>query len=121
MLTDIYHSGIYKIMSVARPLTPAVFHILLALSGGERHGYAIMKEAERLSDGRVRLGPGTIYGTLQRLIESGWVAEAPRAGPRTVDGRARRYYRLAPGGRQALEAEVRRLELLVRAARAQQT
>jgi DNA-binding PadR family transcriptional regulator len=100
------------------PLTPPTFHILLALSAGERHGYAIMKEVLRLSDGEVQVGPGTLYGTLQRLIENGWVAEAPRAGPRTVAGRARRYYRITGKGRQALEQDVARLEALVRAARA---
>jgi DNA-binding PadR family transcriptional regulator len=99
-------------------LTPAGFHILLALAAGERHGYAVMKEVSRLSDGAVAIGPGTLYGTLQRLMESGWVVEAPRAGPRTVEGRARRYYRLTTKGRQALDEEVKRLEALVRAARA---
>jgi DNA-binding PadR family transcriptional regulator len=104
-------------MPVADALTPAVFHIMLALAGGDRHGYGIMKEVFRQSDGEVRLGAGTIYGTLQRLIESGRVAEAPRAGPRMVDGRARRYYRLTSKGRDALNADVRRLEALVRVAR----
>ena len=99
-------------------MTPAVFHILLALAGGERHGYAVMKEVLRLSDGRTRIGPGTLYGTLQRLIDTGWVVEAPRAGPRTVDGRARRYYRLTTTGRRALDDDVARLEALLRAARA---
>jgi DNA-binding PadR family transcriptional regulator len=99
-------------------MTAAEFHVLLALAGGERHGYAVMKEVLRLSEGRARLGPGTLYGTLQRLIETGWVVEAPRAGPRTVDGRARRYYRLTTAGRRALDDDVARLEALVRAARA---
>ena len=99
-------------------MTPAEFHILLALAGGERHGYAVMKEVLRLSDGRTRIGPGTLYGTLQRLIDTGWVVEAPRAGPRTVDGRARRYYRLTTTGRRALDDDVARLEALLRAARA---
>lgn len=100
------------------PLTPAVFHVLLALSAGERHGYGIMKDVLAQSDGAVTLGPGTMYGTLQRLIETGLVAEAPRAGPRTVDGRARRYYRITPKGRAALDGDVSRLEDMVRAARA---
>jgi DNA-binding PadR family transcriptional regulator len=99
-------------------MTPGEFHILLALAGGERHGYAVMKEVLRLSDGRTRIGPGTLYGTLQRLIDTGWVVEAPRAGPRTVDGRARRYYRLTTTGRRALDDDVARLEALLRAARA---
>jgi DNA-binding PadR family transcriptional regulator len=102
---------------MADALTPAVFHILLALASGDRHGYGIMKDVLRQSGGEVRLGAGTIYGTLQRLIESGWVVEAPRAGPRLVAGRARRYYRLTSKGRDALHADVRRLEGLVRAAR----
>jgi DNA-binding PadR family transcriptional regulator len=98
-------------------LTPAAFHILLALATGDRHGYAIMKETLRLSEGRVRLGAGTLYGTLQRLIEAGLVAEAPRAGPRTINGRYRRYYRITPRGRDALHGDVERLQSLVRAAR----
>jgi DNA-binding PadR family transcriptional regulator len=98
-------------------LTPAVFHILLALAGGDRHGYGILKEVLRQTDDEVRLGPGTIYGTLQRLMDSGWVDESN--GPGTpVDGR-RRHYRLTRAGRSALEAEVRRMEGLVRAARTQ--
>lgn len=101
----------------ADALTPAVFHILLALATADRHGYAIMKEALRLSDGRVRLGAGTLYGTLQRLIEAGWVTEAPRAGPRLFNGRQRRYYRITASGRDALNGDVARLQALVRAAR----
>ena len=100
------------------PLTPAVFHILLALASGERHGYGIMKDVLEQSDGAVRLGPGTLYGTLQRLIESGFVAEAPRAGPRTVSGRDRRYYRITAKGRGALDGDVERLEHVMRVVRA---
>jgi len=98
-------------------LTPAVFHVLLSLAGGERHGYGILKEVLRQTDGAVRLGPGTIYGTLQRLMESGWVE--PSDGPATAIDERRRHYRLTRSGRQALEAEVRRMEGLVRTARAQ--
>src|SRR5262245_14502628 len=98
------------------PLTPAVVHVLLALAGGERHGYAIQKEVQRQTDGRMRMGPGTLYGTLQRLMESGWVEEVERA--RDVDER-RRYYRLTKGGREALKAEMARLDALVKVARAQ--
>jgi DNA-binding PadR family transcriptional regulator len=97
-------------------LTPAVFHILLSLSGGERHGYGILKDVVQQTDGTVRLGPGTIYGTLQRLMESGWVEES--AGPAAAVDERRRHYRLAKSGRQALEAEVRRMEAMVRVARA---
>src|SRR3954451_4977957 len=99
------------------PLTPAVFHILLSLAGGERHGYGILKEVLRQTENAVRLGPGTIYGTLQRLMESGWVEESE--GPAAAIDERRRHYRLTRSGRHALEAEVRRMEALVRAAHAQ--
>lgn len=102
---------------MSEALTPAVFHILLALATGDRHGYAIMKESLRQSEGTVRLGAGTLYGTLQRLIEAGYVAEAPRAGPRMFNGRQRRYYRITPEGRDALNGDVERMQGLVRAAR----
>lgn len=98
------------------PLTPAVFHVLLALAGGQRHGYAILKDVERQTEGTMRMGPGTLYGTLQRMMEQALVEEAP--GPaRPVDER-RRYYQLTRAGRAALKAEVERMETLVRAARA---
>ena len=99
------------------PLTPAVVHVLLALAGGDRHGYAILKDVQRQSASQLRFGPGTIYGTLQRLMESGWVEESD--GPATAVDERRRHYRLTRSGRQALEAEVRRMEGLVRTARAQ--
>jgi DNA-binding PadR family transcriptional regulator len=99
------------------PLTPAVIHVLLSLAGGERHGYGILKDVLRQTHERVRLGPGTLYGTLQRLMECGWVEETE--GPvRAVDER-RRYYRLTRSGREALKAEVERLDALVRVAREQ--
>jgi DNA-binding PadR family transcriptional regulator len=98
------------------PLTPAVLHVLLALAGGDRHGYGILKEVLRQTQDRVRLGPGTIYGTLQRLMETGWVEEC-EAPAKAADER-RRYYRLTRSGRDALQAEVDRLGALVRTARA---
>jgi DNA-binding PadR family transcriptional regulator len=98
-------------------LTPAVFHVLLALAPGERHGYGILKDVLRQTDGAVRLGPGTLYGTLQRLMELNWVEET--AGPKAEDDQRRRYYRLTRDGRRALSSEVERMEALVRAARAQ--
>lgn len=99
---------------MADALTPAVFHVLLALAGGRLHGYAISKEIQRQTDGRVRMGPGTLYGTLQRLLDAGWVEASE--GPAGVDER-RRYYRLTGLGRRALQAEVQRMDALVRAAR----
>jgi len=98
------------------PLTPAVMHILLSLAGGERHGYAILKDVLQQTDNQVRLGPGTLYGTLQRLMESGWVEETGGSGDDTDE--RRRYYRLSRSGRMALKAEVERLDALVRGARA---
>ena len=98
------------------PLTPAVFHVLLALAGGKRHGYAISKEVLRRTEGRMRMGPGTLYGTLQRLLDQGWVETVD--GPESADER-RRYYRLKALGRRALEAEVERMDALVRTARAE--
>ena len=91
-------------------------HVLLSLAGGERHGYAILKEVLLQTNKQVRLGPGTLYGTLQRLMESGWVEETD--GPGNEPDERRRYYRLSRSGRQALRAEVERLEALVRGARA---
>lgn len=98
------------------PLTPAVVHVLLSLAEGERHGYAILKDVERQTEHRVKLGPGTLYGTLQRLMELGWVEETE--GPAEPVDERRRYYRLTRGGREALRAEVARFEALVNAARA---
>jgi DNA-binding PadR family transcriptional regulator len=98
-------------------LTPAVFHVLLALAGGDSHGYGILKAVLEQTGGEVRLGPGTLYGTLQRLMEQGLVIESGKAA-HLADER-RRYYRLTPGGRAALEADVARMDALVRAARAQ--
>jgi DNA-binding PadR family transcriptional regulator len=97
------------------PLTPAVFHVLLALAGGRLHGYAISKEIFRQTDAHVQMGPGTLYGTLQRLLDQSWVevSEAPAEAEKR-----RRYYRLTGLGKRALENEVRRMDALVRAARA---
>jgi DNA-binding PadR family transcriptional regulator len=93
------------------PMTPAVIHVLLALAGGERHGYAILKDVQRETGSQFRFGPGTIYGTLQRLMEAGWVEEvsAPAA---ESDGR-RRYYRMTRPGREALKQEIDRLGALL--------
>jgi DNA-binding PadR family transcriptional regulator len=98
------------------PLTPATFQILMALADGERHGYAIMKEAADSSDGAVRLGPGTLYGTLKRLLDGGLVEEGgERADPELGDER-RRYYRITRFGLSVAKAEARRLEGVLRAA-----
>jgi DNA-binding PadR family transcriptional regulator len=101
------------------PLSPAVFHILLALALQERHGYGIMKQAEHDSDGRVRLGPGTLYGTIKRLITARLIeAAAEQSDPQLGDER-RRYYRITPAGRHQLGLELERLERVVAVAREQ--
>jgi len=100
------------------PLTPAVFHILLALSDGERHGYGIMQEASARTNGKVILGPGTLYGTINRLLEAGLIGEAgERSDPELSDER-RRYYRITGKGRRAAVTEAERLLGLVHVARA---
>jgi len=99
------------------PLTPAVFHILLSLADGEKHGYGIMQEvAERTSNGLL-MGPGTLYGTLKRMLEAGLVQESGERPDPRLDDQRRRYYRLTARGRGAAVNEAERLEALVRAAR----
>jgi DNA-binding PadR family transcriptional regulator len=99
------------------PLTPATFQILLALVDGERHGYAIMTEVAEGSGHAVKLGPGTLYGTLKRLLEAGLVEESDeRADPASGEER-RRYYRITRSGMGVARAEARRLESVVKAAR----
>jgi DNA-binding PadR family transcriptional regulator len=99
------------------PLTPAVFHILLALADGPKHGYAIMQEVEAITEGRVKMGPGTLYGSIKRMLASGLIAEAQERPDPALDDERRRYYRLSGSGSDALRAEVRRLSDLVHAAR----
>ncbi len=99
-----------------KPLNPATLHILLSLAGEPRHGYAIMQEVARQSEGHYKLGPGTLYDNLQKLSDLGWVEEAPR--PSADDDPRRRYYRLSRAGRKALGFEVERLDRVVREAKA---
>jgi DNA-binding PadR family transcriptional regulator len=100
------------------PLTPAIAHILLALADEDRHGYAIMQEIERMTDGAVRMGPGTLYGTIKRMLASRLIEEVDeRPGARTDDER-RRYYRATALGAAVLAAETERLSALLGAARA---
>jgi DNA-binding PadR family transcriptional regulator len=98
------------------PLSPAALHILLSLAGEDRHGYGIMQEIARQSDGQYKLGPGTLYDNLQKLMNQGIVLESAAKRPAGDDPR-RRYYRLAPLGRDILGAEIARLESVVREAR----
>ena len=100
------------------PLTPAIAHILLAVADQDRHGYAIMQEIERLTDGGVRMGPGTLYGTIKRMIAAGLLDEPEDRPDAAHDDDRRRYYRGTPLGRRVLEAETARMASLVAAARA---
>lgn len=98
------------------PLTPAVFHILLALADADRHGYAIMKEVEARTEGRLVLKPGTLYQAISRLLGAGLIEEVAESGDDKVRDERRRVYRLSPSGRQAVIAEARRLEQMVKQA-----
>jgi DNA-binding PadR family transcriptional regulator len=99
------------------PLTPAMFHVLLALADGEKHGYAILKEVLLRTDGKVRLSAGTLYGIIKRLNEEGWIAESDVRPAASLDDERRRYYRLTDLGRRVAGTEARRLEELVDMAR----
>ncbi len=100
-----------------KPLTPAVYHTLLALAEGPLHGYAISKDVEEATEGQLRMGPGTLYGTLQRMQKAGLLEEAPAEETDAVHAGRRRYYRLTAEGREALARETARLERAVRLAR----
>jgi DNA-binding PadR family transcriptional regulator len=91
--------------------------ILLAIGPEERHGYAIMREVERISGGSTRLGPGGVYTTIRRLLDDGLIVESEERPDPERDDQRRRYYRLTAAGRAVAAEEVRRLEALVRAAR----
>lgn len=114
------------------PLTPVVLHILLALADGRReqedaagrHGYAVAQEVEEMTDGQIRMGPGTLYGSIQRMLTSGLIEEVARGKTtRSVaatsdDDERRRYYRLSALGRRVLQLELERLARVVVVARA---
>ncbi len=102
------------------PLTPTVFHILLALADGEKHGYAIMQEVEARTGGSMRMGPGTLYGSIQRMLKDGLIVEAQKSAEPVHGEERRRYYRLTSFGQRVLQAEARRLEQLVHLAQNKQ-
>lgn len=99
------------------PLTPAVFHILLALSTGERHGYGIMKQVEKDSQGKVSMGAGTLYGSLKRMLDSGLVKESDKRVDPEMDDERRIYYQITGIGAKALAAELERYQRIVTLAR----
>jgi DNA-binding PadR family transcriptional regulator len=100
------------------PLTPAVFHILLALSSGERHGYGIMKEVEADSQGKVSMGAGTLYGSLKRMLDAGLVKESDKQVDPEMDDERRIYYQITGVGAKALAAELERYKSIVNLAQA---
>jgi DNA-binding PadR family transcriptional regulator len=118
---DIYPQRIY-ILNMANnkanaPLTPAVLHILLALSAKERHGYGIMKQVETDSQGKVNMGPGTLYGSLGRMIEAGLIRESDKKIDPQMDDERRVYYKITGLGQKALAAELERYREVVAVAK----
>ncbi|HEY7094717.1 MAG TPA: helix-turn-helix transcriptional regulator [Ktedonobacterales bacterium] len=98
------------------PLTPAVFHILLALANGERHGYGILLEIAAITHAQRRIGPGTLYRSIKQMLAAGMIEEADERPDPSLDDERRRYYRLTAFGRRVALAEAQRLAQLVRAA-----
>ena len=103
-----------------KPLTPAVFHILLALSREELHGYAIMKQVESDSQERVPMGAGTLYGSLRRMLDAGLIRESDKRVDPAIDDERRIYYAISTEGMDALASELARYEHLVDLARENQ-
>lgn len=101
------------------PLSTPVFHILLALAEKSRHGYSVMKVIETLTNGQVKMGPGTFYGAIKRLLEANLIIESDERPDPDLDDERRRYYELTPFGQQVLKAEVERLSHLLRFAESQ--
>jgi DNA-binding PadR family transcriptional regulator len=102
------------------PLTPAVLHILLALSTKERHGYGIMKQVESDSQRKVKMGPGTLYGSIHRMIEAGLIRESDKEIDREMDDERRVYYKITGLGQKALAAELQRYREVVAVAQEKQ-
>lgn len=100
--------GMAKKNTAQAPLTPAVLHILLALSTGERHGYGIMKQVQADSQGSAKMGPGTLYGSMGRMMQAGLIRESDKRVDLEMDDERRIYYELTRAGRAALEAELKR-------------
>jgi DNA-binding PadR family transcriptional regulator len=100
------------------PLQPATFHILLALAAGDRHGYAIMQDVAERTGGALKLSPGTLYGSIKRMLEDGLIVEIDDRQRPSEDDQRRRYYRITQFGRDLAQAEAERLTVLLRQARA---
>src|SRR6478672_3004964 len=100
------------------PLPPATFHILMSVTDEDRHGYAIIQDVEARTDGDLKLSPGTLYRSIQRMLEQGLILEARKRPAPALDDERRRYYSITPFGTAVARAEMRRLTQLVRLARA---
>ena len=100
------------------PLPPVTFHILVAIADEDRHGYAIMQDIAQRTDGTIKLGAGTLYRSIQRMLEQGLVAEISTRPAPEMDDERRRYYRITPFGRAVAKAEARRLTQMLKLARA---
>ena len=98
------------------PLTPAVFHILLALADGEKHGYSIMQEIATTTENKIKMGPGTLYGSIKRMLAAELIVECHERLDPDLKNQRRRYYRLTSFGSQVLSAEAKRLAQTVRLA-----
>ncbi len=103
------------------PLTPPMFQVLVALADGDKHGYAIIKEVDRRTNGKVRLGAGTLYAVIKRFVQDGLIVECEERPDPSLDDERRRYYRLSRNGRAVAIAEARRMEEAVGHARAKLT
>ena len=114
-MTDILIKGMKNASNA--PLTPAVLYILLALSTEERHGYGIMKQVELDSQGKVKMGPGTLYGSLSRMIEAGLIRESDKKVDPEMDDERRIYYKTTDQGQKALNAELARYQEVVSVAK----
>ena len=100
------------------PLSPTLFHILVALADQDRHGYSIMLDVSARTRGKLKLSPGTLYGSIKRLLEDGWIVELDERSAPAHDDERRRYYRLTPLGRAVARAEAVRLDEVLGQARA---
>lgn len=100
------------------PLTPAMFQILVSLADGEKHGYAIIKDVQRRSGGKIRLGAGTLYAIVKRFVQDGLIVETDERPDPALDDERRRYYKLSENGRAVAVAEARRMEDVLTEARA---
>ena len=98
------------------PLPSATLHILVALMGGEKHGYGIMQDVEDVSDGAVRMGPGTLYGSIKRMLADGLIEESDERPDPALDDQRRRYYKLTGLGERVCKAELQRLQALIKRA-----